>query len=601
MSGRVPGSQGEGRESAQEYSSGGTFRTPLLVQRFPREVPVPALSPIGRTDLPVVTVFRLRGLSTAHAMAAVRTERAHVEVELASVRAEGDPRILLLKQESEAIADLERELISRTTRLWEGLLGFVVSGKSRRNLMERVLALRDDLTWQGFRFHSTKYRVGPLLSTLTPESPFPPSLAHPLTDQGVAALLPLWEDRLEERDGVLLGLHASQGTPLFWQRFSHQSHSSAIFGETGSGKTYASAIGWMRLRYRNPSLSLFVLDPLGGLVNIVRALGGETYRAGTEEVTINPLDPETTGGDLRAKTLTVLALFRALFPSITDEELAVIDSTLSSLYAGRPSKDPPLLSDLYAALEEDERAPPRLLLLLKPVLTGSLRHLNYPTELNLSGRMMGFDLSGLAPSEMPFYLALILDYVYGEIRHRPGPKLLVIDEAHYLAKTPGVAGFLDHMVRHVRHFGGGLELISQNPEDFLGTEQSRSILLNLDSVLLLRLKDGGAPVAPLLGLTPGEVEWLKETTLPGTAGYSEGLFRTGGLHFPVALVSTDEEHRVLTEAFQREMRTRHSGGATREWEPEFREISPEADEGTGHRSGTSFGGPSPPTPPVVRK
>lgn len=540
------------REERGEYVSRGVHRVPLVVHRYPRELGVPALTPLGSADLSATSILRVRIVPPIDALREIRTERASIEAELGSIRSEGDPRVATLRQEADAVSGLEEAVVSRSTRLWNAVVGFVVSGRTSREGERGARTLEKDLAWLGFRMWDARYRVAPLLSAIGPATPFSTSMGHPHTDDGIASLLPLWEDRLEEPGGVLLGLHAAEGTPLLWDRFGHQSHSSAVFGQTGSGKTHASAVGWLRLRYRHPDLNLFVLDPIGGLTQVVRAMGGAVHRAGTDEVSINPLDPATTGGDVRLKTSTVNTLLRALIPSVTDEELAMVDTALSGLYEGSFPEHPPIMEDLYEALEQESRTPKRLLLLLRPLLDGSFHHLNYPTEMNLSDRLLGFDLSGITPSEMPFYLILLLDFIHGEMRRREGPKLLVIDEAHYLARTPGVSSYLDYLVRHARHYHGGLELLSQNPEDFLGSEESRSVILNLDSVLLLRLRDGGERVASLLGLSEDEVAWLKKTALPATSGFSEGIFRTGTQHLPVALVSTPEEHELLMAAFRAE-------------------------------------------------
>lgn len=525
---------------------------PLVVRRFPQALDVPALAPAGRTDLPFTTVVRFQAMPTALALRRVREERANVEAELDSLRSRADPRAAVLRQEATAAEGLERELVSRSTRLWETVTGFILQGRSESEVLSRGRSLEEPFRWAGYSFHDPEYRVGPLLGLLSPGEGREESLSHPMTDDGVGALLPLWEDRLDEPGGSLLGLHALEATPLFWDRFAHPSHSSAIFGETGSGKTYASAIGWTRARYFRPNLSVFVLDPLGGLGAVLQALGGTLFRAGVDELAVNPLDPSTTGGDVRAKTARVILLLRSLFPSLSDEEAATVDTLLSGLYSERPPESPPLLEDLHEALSDAAGAPPRLARLLEPLLRGSLTHLNRPTTIDLRSQMLGFDLSGLTSEELPFHLTLFLDLIYGEMRRRPGPKLLVIDEAHYIARSPAVARFLDYLVRHVRHFEGGIEIVSQNPADFLGDEHARSILLNVDSVLLLHLKDGGEGVAPLLGLAAEEVEWLRGAALPGSRGYAEGIFRTGDIHLPVAIVSADEEHELLQEAFRRE-------------------------------------------------
>lgn len=535
--------------------SRGRYHVPVVFKRYPKEVETPALAPVGRSDMPIEVVFRLRVVDTAPALERIRAERSNVEAEISSLKGEGDPKAQVLRQEGEAASQLERGIISRSTHLWESFAGVILQGESGEEAERRAKSIKDELSWMGYRFYSPRHRSMPLFEALAPATPFPTGLSHPLTDDSLAALLPIWEDSLEEDAGVLLGIHPVQGTPLFWDRFSHKSHSSAVFGETGSGKTYASALGWMRLRYRHPDLSVFVIDPLGGLAELVRGLGGQVYSGGAHGLSINPLDPSTAGGDARARTSMATSLLRTLFPSISDEEAAILDTTLTKLYSDREGMDPPLLRDLCRALSDSQNTG-RLTTLLGPLLTGSLGSLDSPTSIDLSSNLIAFDLSATTASEMPFFLTLILDHVYGEIRRRPGMKLLVVDEAHYMARNEMAAEFLDYLVRHLRHFNAGLELITQNPEDFLGSERTRSILLNLDSVLLLRLKDGGERVGELLGLTLKERDALKSAAMPASSGYAEGIFRTETLHLPLAIIGSEVEHRKLTAAFTSERERR---------------------------------------------
>ena len=530
---------------------GPSWSSPLLVRRFPRAVDVPALAPVGATKARVRTLLRLQVDAPGSAVSRVREDRAHVDAEISSLRSEADPRYAVLRQEEEGLERLERELVARRTRLWNVLLSFEGFGPSERQATAESDRLRSELAERGFRFHPSSFQARVLAEAAEVGGAARTDLFHALPEEGVAALLPLWEDRLEEPGGALVGLHSFQGTPFFMDRFRHPSHSSAIFGETGSGKSYASALGWIRSRWFRPDLSVFVLDPLGGLAHVVEALGGSVLRVGAGELELNPLDPATTGGDVRAKAVQVGVMFRALFPSLSDEEVALLDTTLSRIYAETRS-EPPLLRELFARLSALFPPPRRLLTLLERATLGSLRGLDRPSSLDCSARLLGFDLSRVTPEELPFFLTLLLDLVYGEVRRRPGPKLIVLDEAHYLARAPSTAAFLDHLVRHVRHFQGGLELLSQDPADFLRDEGGRAVLRNMDSVTLLRLKDGGQSLQELLGLREEELDFLRSAALPSSVGYSGGLLRTGPLHLPLAIVSSDEEDKLLRRAFGRE-------------------------------------------------
>ena len=50
---------------------------------------------------------------------------------------------------------------------------------------------------------------------------------------------------------------------------------------------------------------------------------------------MNPLDPSTTGGDAEEKAMHVGAILRALFPSLADEEVAVLSDVLEAWARGQ--------------------------------------------------------------------------------------------------------------------------------------------------------------------------------------------------------------------------------------------------------------------------
>jgi hypothetical protein len=160
----------------------------------------------------------------------------------------------------------------------------------------------------------------------------------------------------------------------------------------------------------------------------------------------------------------------------------------------------------------------------------------------------------------PFHLAYVLEWVYGRLRTADRRRLVLVDESHFLLHDPRTAEFLDHVVRHVRHFGAGFLLLSQHPEDFLRAPAGRSVLANLSATLLLRLTSVSEAVAQQFQLTPSEAEWLPRARLPREAGYAEGLFRLGPSHLPIAVVASTPEYEFLAEALGRAAST---GGSPR--------------------------------------
>jgi conjugal transfer ATP-binding protein TraC len=227
-----------------------------------------------------------------------------------------------------------------------------------------------------------------------------------------------------------------------------------------------------------------------------------------------------------------------LFPTLTDAEGALLDGRLSQLY--RDVEHVPVWSDLLDSLVGRPGAE-RLNDLLEVFRQGSLHYLDGPTTVSLEGSPIALDLHGVPPEQLPFHLTYALDALTARLRADDRPKLLIVDEAHYLVRHPATAEFLDQLVRHVRHYRSGLLLLSQSPDDFLSTAAGRSLLRNLRATLLMHLSEVSTGTRDFFQLTSAEAEWLPRTKLPAEAGYSEGLLRLGAGHLPLAIVASTPE------------------------------------------------------------
>jgi type IV secretory pathway VirB4 component len=171
--------------------------------------------------------------------------------------------------------------------------------------------------------------------------------------------------------------------------------------------------------------------------------------------------------------------------------------------------------------------------------------LDGPTTACPTERVVSVDFQGVPDDQLPFHLTYVLDWAYGRLVHRTGGKLLVVDEAHLLARHAATEEFLDRVVRHVRHYEAGVVVLSQSPDDFLARPAGRSLLRNLFATAFLRLPQVSAETRAFFGLTGAEADWLPRARLPRETGYSESLWRIGELHLPLAIVASTPEYEFL--------------------------------------------------------
>ncbi len=534
-------------EGATWERVGRHYRAPLLVRQFPTEVPFGFLGRVLPSTEPVDLVLEAHRIPPARALALLEGARAVAAAELSAGGANGDTAEL--EAERESAEELGTAVARRAQELWKVGLCLVARGPSRPRVEAVRTRLVERLAALGFRTRVPRYEVA---SALAPadfgvSNDRPAGYWQTLPSDGLAALFPFGDESVLEPTGVLVGLALADASPVFLDRWSHSSYSWGIFGSTGAGKSFAAALIALRTRWLRPEVDLIVLDPLGEYGSFVRALGGSVVRLADGELgRLNPLDPVTTGGDRREKAARVGAMLRALFPSLRDEEAAALDTAVSRLYDRGP--EVPTFDDLVASVTFGRETSDRLATLLEVFRSGSLSGVNGPTTLRLDAGPVSVDFRGVAEDQLPFHLAYVLDWAYGRLRGRPGPKLLLIDEAHLLVRHPATAGFLDRVVRHIRHFNAGVLVLSQNPDDFLGHASGRSTLRNLHATALLRLREVSPGTREFFGLTDAEAEWLPKARLPREAGYSESLWRIGDLHLPLALVASTPEYEFLGRA-----------------------------------------------------
>jgi Helicase HerA, central domain len=532
-------------EAATWLRVGRSYRAPLLIRQFPPEVPFGLLGRILPTTEPVDLCFEIHRIPSTRALDILHGARSVAEAELASGGA--GTRTSELEVERETAEQFGRAVARRSQELWKVGLRLVAIAPSRPRAESVRTRLTERLSSLGFRTRVPRYEVGPTLSTagLTGSEPRPLGYWQTLPTDGVASLFPFVDESVIEPNGVLVGLALSDASPVFLNRWEHASHSWGIFGTTGAGKSFAAALLLLRTRWMSPDVALTVLDPLGEFGGFVRALGGGVVGiADGHQGRLNPLDPVTTGGDRREKAARVGTMLRALFPSLADAEAAALDGAITRLYECGPAV--PTFDELAGEIRSDGTAPGRLAALLEVFRSGSLQHLNGPTTLEARDGPVAVDFRGVPDDQMAFHLSYVLDWAYGRLRDRGGPKLLLVDEAHLLVRHPATAEFLDRVVRHVRHFDAGLLLLSQSPEDFLDHPSGRSVLRNLYATAFLRLPEVSAAARAFFGLTPPEAEWLPKARLPREAGYSESLWRVGELHLPLAIIASTPEYEFLT-------------------------------------------------------
>lgn len=141
----------------------------------------------------------------------------------------------------------------------------------------------------------------------------------------------------------------------------------------------------------------------------------------------------------------------------------------------------------------------------------------------------------------PLAMYMILEYIWTKIRNSLRKRILVVDEAWYMMRNPDSANFLVDIAKRARKYYLGLTTVTQDVEDFLGSDRGKEIISNSSMQILLKQ----APVsAKHIGETFNLSEGEKRLLL--TAGVGQGLFFAGSTHVAMSVIAAPFEHKLIT-------------------------------------------------------
>ena len=372
-----------------------------------------------------------------------------------------------------------------------------------------------------------------------------------LDTSSIARLFPFSPPDLDTRSGTLYGIDMRACSPVVYDPWdgTHLNANTAVLARSGSGKSFATNLGVLRGITRG--ITAYVIDPEGEYADMARAAGGRVLSPGVPGEGMNPFVIDK--GDSE-ELLQRIGSLRRLIEVMVGESLgaerrASLDHALAGYYA--QPRDRTGFRDFYKYLQEDESGDPGLARLLRPFATGSLRHLLSDEGDDLLGNealVTVFDLHLLEP-ELRLAAAMVCtETVWAAAAQDPKPRLLVVDEVWSIMQHPEGAAFMVSVAKRARKHRLGLQFITQDVQDLLSEDTSRTItghsgraLLQNAAFKLLLQQDAAAisTVGDAFDLPQDLQRWLL------SCPRGDGLLLAKGNRFPVRIEATPEETSVI--------------------------------------------------------
>lgn len=370
----------------------------------------------------------------------------------------------------------------------------------------------------------------------------------------LATTFPFVSSELSDDKGIVYGINSHNGSLIIFDRFSMQNYNSVVFATAGAGKSYM--IKLEVLRSLMLGTEIIIIDPENEYRDLATAVGGQYIAFGYgEDSKINPFDlslvEEEGENALNSKILTVHKLMKVMLGELDPIEESILDKAMMDAYKMKgitpdpatQNREPPLIEDIYKSLigMEEEKSK-TLAARLEKYIKGSFSGIfNQKTTVNLTNPFVVFGIKNLEETLRPVAMHIILDYIWTVVKRSLKKRILVVDEAWYLMQYEDSASFLRGIVKRGRKYYLGVTTITQDVDDFLETPYGKEIVTN--SAIQILLKQHSAAIDLI-----GEVFYLSEgeKQLLLTAGKGQGIFFAGQNHVAIEVISSDEEHSLIT-------------------------------------------------------
>ena len=364
-----------------------------------------------------------------------------------------------------------------------------------------------------------------------------------LTTSSTAIFVPFTTCELfQTGEALYYGLNALSSNLIMADRKLLKNPNGLFLGTPGSGKSFAAKREIVNVFLLTDD-DIIVSDPESEYFPIVERLGGQVIKLSpVSPHHINPLDINPDYSDeedpLTLKSDFILSLCELIIggkDGLQPVEKTIIDRCTRLVYrdylANPVQEQMPILEDLYNLLRaQSEAEAQRIATALEIYVTGSLNIFNHRTNVDITNRLVCYDLKELGKGLKKIAMLILQDSVWNRVTvNRAAHKTtwFYIDEMHLLLKEEQTAAYTVEIWKRFRKWGGIPSGLTQNVKDFLTSKEVENIFENSDFVYMLNQAAGDRQIlAKQLGISNHQLSYVTHS------GPGEGLLFYGNVIIP---------------------------------------------------------------------
>jgi type IV secretory pathway VirB4 component len=531
-----------------------TYTRTLFIAGYPRTVPSNWLSPLINFPHQLDISMFVFPVDVREVLENLRRKITEMEAEITSDIRNGKISNIDTEVKLEDARIIREQLAKGAERFYQFGLYVTIRAKDKDELERVTKAVQSTLGSLLIVSKKATLQMDEGFKTTLPMGVDKLMITRNMDTTSLATTFPFTSSELTMETGIVYGINEHNDSLVIFDRFKMENANMVVFAKSGAGKSYTVKLEIIRQLMFDAEV--IVLDPEHEYEELAKSVGGEyinfTFNSPAK---INPFDLssvyEEGENELGQKIIHLHSLLKVMIGEMTATQDALLDRALVAAYKAKgitpdpatQSNEPPLMEDLYKALlgmENDEAND--LAARLEKFVTGSFRGIfDQKSNINIRNQFTVFSVREMEEEMRPIAMFMILDFVWTRVRKKLKKRILVIDEAWYFMKYPDSAFFLHSIAKRARKYYLGVTMITQDVEDFLGTDFGKAVVTNASIQFLMKQSSAAVPVlAETFYLSEGEKQLLVASDV------GEGIFFAGQNHVALRVVASPQEHQVIT-------------------------------------------------------
>lgn len=527
---------------AKYFLMGDKYYRVLYLSSLPKALSDEFLHDLYSVDFPMTFAMNIQPVEQSKGMKIVKRQLTGIEgdrmnAEKRAARSGYSPDNIRhdIKDAHEQALQLYDDLQNKDQKMFFVSFTVMVEGDTLDQLNANCAIIEGKAASQTCQLMALPYQQEEAFKMTLPFGYVSPKMAvdRTLTTESSAIFMPFSVQNLWQNGGIPYGLNPLSKCINLIDRWSMKTPSGFVLGTSGAGKSMATKREILNVLLRDSDTNVLVVDPENEYGWFCRAFGGTVIDISSESDShINPMDmdmdygldenddPDSTPMQLKKdkaikkKSDFIMSIIERMISSggtadtstISSVQKTIVDRCVKKCYNNylEHDFDPkylPTLLDLQAEFDKEKEyernelgvngAASEIAESVEYYTKGSMNLFSHYTNVDLSNRLVVFNIVSLGEQLRQIALTIIFDFIWGrmvENRNKRVRTYCYADEIHVMFASYYSADFLKQLYKRGRKYGLCVTGITQNVSDLLISNQAKNMLMNSDFIMMLNQK-----------------------------------------------------------------------------------------------------------------